>query len=179
MVAAYDPPARTDTLSGVGITTSDSLAEKATRETLTGHTQSERYIVTLSNGRQLVITVKGRPPRWLEPTVEALARILHLPPNWDSYNARPVSPYAAVNSIKLLNQVAATDTPPPQVVPTNRGGVQLEWHFPDIDLEIKVLSPERFSVSAEDFRTNEVWEDEQSSDLAQLREWLGRVPRQG
>jgi hypothetical protein len=171
MVAAYDPPARTDTLSGVEITTSNSLAEEATRETLTGHTQSR--------SRQLVITVKGRPPRWLKPTVEALARILCLPPNWNSYNARPVSPDAVISSIELLNQVAAPDTPPPQVVPTNRGGVQLEWHFPDIDLEIKALSPGRFSVSAEDFRTNEVWEDEQSSDLAQLREWLGRVPRQG
>src|SRR5487761_353267 len=89
-------------------------------------------------------------PEWLAPTVEQLSALLTLAPNWDSYGAKPVDPHVAFAALKLLSRVMRGDSPPPSVVPTNGGGLQLEWHVHGIDLEVAIVSPNDFQVSFED-----------------------------
>ena len=130
-------------------------------------------------GGKLVISVAGDPAPWLEPTTEALAGLLYLAPNWDSYGARPIDQVHVFAALDLLVLVMQGDTPAPTVVPTNRGGVQLEWHTRGIDLEIETLSSHRRHVSFEDSATNDEWEGEIVSNLTPLIDYIGRLSRHG
>lgn len=109
---------------------------------------------------------EGNSPRWLSPTIDKLTDLLALPMNWDSYEARPIDPKCALAALRLLGQVMHNDSPPPSVVPTNRGGVQLEWHSKGMGLEIDVVSPGEFQVCYES--SSESWERALSTDLSRL-----------
>src|SRR5437870_3472186 len=94
--------------------------------------------------------VNGPQPEWLVKTDRALQELLALPQNWNSYGARAIQPDVVRAASDLLRNVAQNDTPPPAVVPTVHGGVQLEWHTRGVVLEIEIESPEQWHVSFED-----------------------------
>jgi hypothetical protein len=98
--------------------------------------------------------------------------LLDLPENWDSYGARPINREIVLFALQLLCETMPTDTPAPTVIPTNRGGVQFEWHTRGIDLEIEIQSPERIYVSYEDQQSGNEWEAELTSDLTRLSDAL-------
>jgi hypothetical protein len=106
-------------------------------------------------------------PAWLSPSVDKLSQLLTLAPNWDSYGAQALDPQHALAALCLLGRVMHNDSPPPSVVPTSRGSVQLEWHTNGVDLEISVLAPNEFHVQYES--AEESWERNLISDLSLLR----------
>lgn len=57
---------------------------------------------------------------------EKLAR---LKADWNSYGARPISPVAIQAAMDLLNQIV--------LIPTARGGVQIEVHTDGWDFELE------------------------------------------
>ncbi len=100
-----------------------------------------------------------------------------LEPNWDSYGALKVDAHNAIHVLELLAIVMQEDTPNPQVVPTNKGGLQIEWHCSGIDVEIETTLPRRFAVSYEDAGRCEEreWEADLSSDWTHLCTVLARL----
>jgi hypothetical protein len=102
----------------------------------------------------------GRPPRWFHPTLDDLEAVLRLPPNWNSYRARPVDAQAAATVMEVLMETMPDALPRPTIVPTVRGSVQLEWHMQGIALEIDALSNGRCVVFFEDDQTGVSWERE-------------------
>jgi hypothetical protein len=111
------------------------------------------------------------------PTTESLVGLLSLGQGWNSYGARPVDPLKVVAALELLAQVMSDSAPAPTVVPTSRGGVQLEWHTLGIDLEVEVQSPQRFQVSFEDSRSNVEWEGELTLDMTPLAKFISSLSR--
>src|SRR5688500_2732476 len=95
---------------------------------------------------------EGREPAWFGPTRRSIQELLQLPENWNSYGARPIDPELAASALRLLVKVAPTDAPPPIVVPTTRGGILLEWHLHEVDLEVETLAADTFHVFYEDDR---------------------------
>jgi len=77
---------------------------------------------------------------WLKPTIVALAQLMRLPRDWNSDRAKQIDPRAIEKMLGLLLTVLESDTTPPAVVPTTRGGVQVEWHQNGVDLEIEAIS---------------------------------------
>lgn len=124
---------------------------------------------------ELVLVVDLDPPSWLAPTAQALVDLLGLAPGWDSYSARSVDRSHVDAALRILLLTMRGDTPAPTVVPTNRGGVQLEWHTGGIDLEIETLSTQRLLVSFEDATTGTEWEREVVSNLTPLVECIERL----
>lgn len=109
-------------------------------------------------------------PGWMVESARTILNFDALPPNWNSYGAPPIQQDTIFAAIHLLRQIVSSDTPQPAVVPTTRGGVQVEWHQGGIDLEIKVISSQRFSMSFEDLRAGLAWEDEfDLNDLGRAR----------
>jgi hypothetical protein len=125
----------------------------------------------------LFILGRGKPPQWLPPTAQALGRLLDLRPDWDSYGASPIDPDIVVGAVYLLDSIMCRDSPGPSVVPTNSGGVQIEWHTKGIDLEIELLSPQRFHVSFHDSVRSTEWERELVSDLTPLVSSIDQLSR--
>lgn len=108
-------------------------------------------------------------PRWVQPTVENLLATLELEPNWDSYGGPPVEKKSIEGAISLLLATMNEDSPPPAVVPTSAGGVQLEWHQGGVDLEIEVRPTGSAHVYSRDHQSGAEWEGEIPNDAERLR----------
>ncbi len=140
---AYEQSALGDRLSD------DALASAPWRqEVVVGGTMLEpRWFSFVVSNRAVRVDV-GVPQEInadrLVPAVERLVRLLSLPENWDSYGAPRINPQAAEAAVGVLTQALVTGAPMPEIVPTNRGMVQLEWHQNGIDLEVEVMAPGRY-----------------------------------
>jgi hypothetical protein len=108
-------------------------------------------------------------PRWVQPTVANLLAMFELEPNWDSYQAAPVEKKSIESAVSLLLATMDQDSPPPAVVPTSVGGVQLEWHQGGVDLEIEVRPTGSAHVYSRDRQSGAEWEGEIPSDVERLR----------
>ncbi len=111
-----------------------------------GVAEGERVRVLLSDISSVA------PPAWFNSLLTKIGQIGELEENWDSYGARRIDPRCAEATTNLLLSVLNSDTPKPFVVPTSRGGIQLEWHRAGVDLEVEVESPARVNVFFEDYR---------------------------
>jgi hypothetical protein len=69
-----------------------------------------------------------------------LKNLQKLEKNWDSYGAEPIHEFALAEADTLFKCFKALGVKEPQAVPTNEGGVQLEWHEGGYDLEIVISS---------------------------------------
>jgi hypothetical protein len=141
-------------------------------------TVSVRSIVEYPLPRgKLVIGVRGELPDWVQPTLSRLGQLLTLPRDWDSYGGWPVDPACAWAAWQLLLTLMIENTPVPTLVPTSRGGVQIEWHAKGIDLEIEVLTPGEFIVSFEDAVTGQAWEKNVKDAAAELAPYVALLSR--
>ena len=110
-----------------------------------------RLEVTIRNWGQVPsveIKFRGHLPPSLRAGVEGVLDILKLREGWNSYSAKPLEPRNAGAAIGLLFDFLEAETPAPIVVPTVQGGLQLEWHRQDVDIEVYVDSPESISFYA-------------------------------
>jgi len=78
------------------------------------------------------------PPEWSKETEETLRGFTTLPEGWDSYRAMGIEAHVVDAAIELLHRIVQNNTLKPAVVPTNRGGIQIEWHTQGVDLEIEI-----------------------------------------
>lgn len=122
-----------------------------------------------------VLEFPDPPPFWSYEMLARISELGELEDDWDSYGARPVDPHCAAAAADLLLSFLGPSAPKPSIVPTSRGGIQLEWHRAGADLEIEIESPARFYVSFEDERAGEEKEITLSNNLLPLRPLLNRL----
>lgn len=125
--------------------------------------------------RRLRVVLPVTCPEWFKQAVTRLEDLLNLQPNWDSYGANPVNPEIAMYAINLLFELMDDALPMPSIVPTNRGGIQLEWHTRRGDLEIDIEAPYRVGVVFEDVFSGEPPEEMRVIDTSRLHEALKRI----
>lgn len=125
------------------------------------------------------IKVRGERLAWLSPTIEQVNKLLRLPENWDLDGASRVDPRAAIAALELLGATARPDTPAPSIVPTDEGGVQLEWHMRGIDLEVEVTPTGRVQGFFADSGDDHEWEADLTTDVAPLVMALSLLWRRG
>ena len=107
--------------------------------------------------------------------VTGISELGDLEENWNSYGGRPVDPQCAVKTIIFLLSMLDADTPMPIIVPTNRGGIQLEWHRSGVDLEIEIESISRLHVFFADEESGEESEVTLTSNLQPVVPLLDRL----
>lgn len=79
---------------------------------------------------------KLRKADWFAPTRRAMASLPWDTDDWTVGGTR-TQPAAVASMLTMLVKLLDNRTPPPTVVPTWRGGVQVEWHRKNLDLEIE------------------------------------------
>lgn len=104
-------------------------------------TRSVRKRATLTLRASQDSTIEETSPPWIHEVNARIAHLRRLKENWDGEGAPAIDYECCMRSIVFLLNTAANETPAPQIVPTSSGGLQLEWHEADIDLEIR-FSPE-------------------------------------
>lgn len=109
------------------------------------------------------------PDRPWEPEVlRRLFSLVCMPQGWDSYSALSPRWDASMFALWVLGSVMRPRTPVPQVVPSSVGGIQLEWHQKDIDLEIHVSAPFEVETWFQDRRGGQPVAEELSNDFSAL-----------
>lgn len=83
-----------------------------------------------------------------QATIERISALEGLKPGWNGHRAPAVSARALFNAKRIAQYLPSLDTI--AVVPTNRGGVQLEWHGDGLDVEIEVHSDGSATCLVED-----------------------------
>ncbi len=107
--------------------------------------------------------------KWFNPTLQAVAALPWRTDNWTSGGTR-TQLAAVAKMLSLLAKILDNRTPPPNVVPTWRGGVQVEWHRNSVYLEIEVDPHEEmeyFFKSSTEENEGVAW-----SDLDRLTEYV-------
>ena len=104
-----------------------------------------------------------------------LRDLLRLPRGWNSHGAEPVSDAAFKQTVGFLATYLVEDVAGPVLVPTVRGGVQLEWHRQGVDIEVEVGPDGSVSWCAEDRRTGEESEAALTGQEESVRTWLRRA----
>lgn len=111
-------------------------------------------------------------PAHLAPVVREVSSLGELRPNWNSYGAPAIDPAIARAAVEFMVEHLSPNIPLPAVVPTSRGGIQLEWHCNDADLEVDFQTPVRLHVSLEDLKADREESSERDGDFEPLRRML-------
>ena len=116
-----------------------------------------------------------RVPNWFGPTFESFARIMQLPPNWDSYGAEPIRGSVIERAVEALSRVMEDNSPPPSIVPLSDGGLQMEWHLRDQDVEIVITTdePPSYYYRNQDGSAEEVLSSSEYAHLRSIIQELG------
>ena len=112
---------------------------------------------------------------WFRPVLERLVALAALPRGWDGSSAPPIDRSKLEAVLDLLATVARPDTPTPTVIPAVDGGVQIDWHVNDVDIEISLPANGEGAFFAEDLRTEETWDDISVDDRTSLQSVVDRL----
>jgi hypothetical protein len=85
------------------------------------------------------VTPLSSYPPWLRTALKTLAQLAQLPENWDGYGSPAPQRIAADRASNLLTFLEWDDLPVPQIGPVPGGGIQIEWHVANRELEIEIL----------------------------------------
>ena len=75
---------------------------------------------------------------WLARLVADTDSLLRLPPDWNSHHAAPVPPDAAATALDIVVRALLEGAPYPHITPLSSGGLQIEWHEADLEIEVTV-----------------------------------------
>jgi hypothetical protein len=137
---------------------------------------ASRKVVIRKSGQAIAeVHARGVMPRAFAKSVGAILDLVTLSAGWNSYSAEPVAQHTAIRAIRLLAELLGPDTPQGAVVPTVRGGIQLEWHTKGANIEVYVESSDEVSFFAEDIGGGETVEEPLAGHEDELRSWLQRI----
>ncbi|MGQ0680430.1 MAG: hypothetical protein ACT4OM_12375 [Actinomycetota bacterium] len=114
----------------------------------------------------------------IRDAISHIQRLVSLEPDWDSYGAQPLQPSAASSAVKLISAVTSAGAPLPLIVPTPQGGIQLEWHSCDADLELEITSGGIVEVFVQ-FPDGQTWEGPLFNNKWRLEKFLGIISCSG
>ena len=116
----------------------------------------------------------GLPEEFRRAVYRAM-ELRQLPRGWNSHGAVPVSDAAFVRTVEFLSAYQIAGVAGPALVPTVRGGLQIEWHRGGVDIEVEISHEGSVSWCAEDRRTGEEFEANLAGHEEQVRTWLRRA----
>jgi hypothetical protein len=114
-------------------------------------------------------------PEWLKETEDTLRGFATLPEGWDSYGAKSTEPRVVDAAIELLHRIVQHNTLKPAVVPTNWGGIQIEWHTQGVDLEIEITPQGGIRLLYDNPQEDAEEEFELGFDLTPLADLIAKV----
>jgi hypothetical protein len=122
--------------------------------------------------RRVRFVVPSAPgPQWLRPTILRAGKLLALPHDWDRQGAQPIDSTAVQAAIAALSLFMSHNSSLPQWTPTERSGVQLDWHENGVDLEIAFEAGESagYAVFSDHNHTEVEWDGPVGEHLGELR----------
>ena len=116
---------------------------------------SERPMDVFGRGRANVVGFPANFARatltqpqitWADEVTARLNHICALSPGWDGYRGRSTRFDVAEFAISLLRRVCKPHTPAPVIIPLPSGGLQIEWHHDEAQIELTIRAPYNVEV---------------------------------
>lgn len=104
--------------------------------------RAREMIISSGTSSYRVVFSTSSLPSWVKPTILAFDGIRTLPSNWNSYGAEIINRDLIEQSLRVLSRIMQADSPTPSIVPLGDGGIQIEWHRKQQDLEIVFAADE-------------------------------------
>ena len=82
---------------------------------------------------------------WITGITTRLQRFLSYEANWNGYGETPISAQAAKRTMIVLHRVGLGG-PEPAVVPVCDGGIQVEWYYSGMEIEVDIPPSGRVSI---------------------------------
>jgi len=132
------------------------------------------------DARGTVVTFKyfdaGDPrPVWFMAVLQGFASLATLKEGWDGYGAAKIDRATINRALAAIEELVPQEAPAPSIVPIHNGGLQIEWHRNQRDLEIE-FSP---NGAVEFYYFNEITGQELEgpvgSAFANVRDYLGQI----
>lgn len=114
---------------------------------------------------------------WMVQLIAKFIQLTNLPVGWDGYDAAPITFEVAKFSADLVELLCQNDIIAPSVVPGSDGSIQLEWHRRKLDLEIKIVAPNKIVALKFDQLTDVEEELQLDCDFARLEKWISELNR--
>ena len=111
--------------------------EEKLRTNATGY----RDNITVFRGIQTRVPVCLSTIAWENIVIDRLKNLCSLQKGWDGYKGQPTRFDVAYFAMGLLKIVCPPTTPLPSIVPLSSGGLQIEWHYPHIEIELTIREP--------------------------------------
>jgi hypothetical protein len=118
--------------------------------------------------RVYAVTVSQEPSIWFDTALKRINDLAGLARGWNGYEAEEISAEMAISAVRFLTKIAHPSIAAPAIVPLSDGGLQVEWHRGELDVEV-TLSEEDGGVFIFDRRTGSTVEgslDEAASRIA-------------
>lgn len=94
----------------------------------------------------------------LDAARSRINRLLALPDGWDTYQAKPVVPLAAVAAHGILTRLLFDDCPTPQIAPGSDGSIDLMWLVLGTSIEVQIDGLGEVSIWGEGPSDEELFE---------------------
>lgn len=127
-----------------------------------------------ASGRQELENDDAR--KFAEKIIERLAPIFALTDNWDGRGAMQINQDSIRRALETVILAQRASAQVPHFVPTLAGGLQLEWHLRNLDIEIEMTPEGRIDFFLEQDGELSEWDGEFSVDKSRMmRELLGAL----
>jgi hypothetical protein len=113
----------------------------------------------------------------VQAAIHQASDLVRLADGWNSYRAKSVSPKAIHHATRFLREADSliSNLPAPSIVPTVRGGLQLEWHRQGVEIEIEFGVDDSASWYAEERGAGTALEGPVVGHENTIRQWLKRA----
>lgn len=131
--------------------------------------------------REITLTVSGTlyGQPWFHQTLNQLVGFFSLEEDWDGYGAQRIHESAVKRAVAVLDAVCPAG-PEPWAVPTSDGGVQLEWAYNGVEIEIEILpaGPAQILIVEPSGEESEMAASSDSIETwGLLRKWMAEMGR--
>lgn len=112
------------------------------------------------------------PAQWHKGVKEQVRQLCLLEANWDKMGSAPIRKDVIDFALHLLERTLPRMAPEPKLTPISNGGILIEWHTSEIDLEIEVEKPFSIYLDFEDRKNSFEQNKEISTDLTEISNYL-------
>jgi|AntDryMetagUQ889_1029465.scaffolds.fasta_scaffold03891_2 hypothetical protein len=132
-------------------------------------------LLYVDEGDEIDGPIETEPAPWLSSVAARLDALLRLPQDWDGYGGAPISAEQATRALDFLLRLMRPTTARPAIGPLSDGGLQVDWHRGQLDVEVMFSEGPNAGLYWLDLETGHEFEGPIDTGIEGLRRLMDRL----